>query len=166
VSEIDEYLNSALHQALAQLGTNATPLSASSLYSGHVLPCRPASIPAQQREDVVINKSSWKKLAKWIKVVEKEGLVKAKEGRGGEITITAIHTEHPFIALHKEHKTIAKEDEQLRRTTAVSGKDQPGVTQSETPATKGNGKNSEMSIEEVWKPNGVSLPFWEACGIE
>lgn len=165
VSQIDAYLNSALHQALGQLGTSGTPISASSLYSGHVLPCRPASIPLEQRDDVVINKSSWKKLAKWIKVVEKEGLVKAKEGRGGEITITAIHSEHPFIALHKAHKTIAKEDEQLKRATAAE-KDQAAATQVETPSAKGKGKSNEMSIEEVWKPNGVNLGFWEARGVE
>lgn len=165
VSQIDSYLNSALYQALGQLGTSGTPISASSLYSGHVLPCRPASIPAEQRDDVVINKSSWKKLAKWIKVVEKEGLVKAKEGRGGEITITVIHSEHPSIALHKAHKTIAKEDEQLKRATAAE-KDQAAVTQVETSSAKGKGKSNEMSIEEVWKPNGVNLGFWEARGVE
>lgn len=165
VSQIDAYLNSALYQALGQLGTSGTPISASSLYSAHVLPCRPASIPVEQRDDVVISKSSWKKLAKWIKVVEKEGLVKAKEGRGGEITITVIHAEHPFIVLHKTHKTIAKEEEQLKRATAAQ-MDQPALTQGEVPTSKSKGKCNEMSIEEVWKPNGVSLAFWEARGVQ
>ncbi|KAI5453409.1 hypothetical protein NCC49_005888 [Naganishia albida] len=162
VSQIDAYLDSALHQALAQIGTSGTPISASSLYSAHVLPCRPASIPVEQREDVVIGKSSWKKLAKWIKVVEKEGLVKAKEGRGGEITITVIHAEHPSIALHKNHKTIAKEDEQLKRAAVA----ETATTRDDAPANKGKGKTTEIFIEEVWKPNGMSLAFWEAHGVQ
>lgn len=162
VWQIDAYLDSALHQALAQIGTSGTPISASSLYSAHVLPCRPASIPVEQREDVVIGKSSWKKLAKWIKVMEKEGLVKAKEGRSGEITITVIHTEHPSIALHKNHKTIAKEDEQLKRATVA----ETATIRDDAPANKGKGKSNEIFIEEVWKPNGMSLAFWEAHGVQ
>lgn len=165
VSQIDEYLNSALHQALGHL-TNATPIPASSLYSGHILPSRPSAIPFQHREDVVVGKSSWKKLAKWMKVVEKEGLLKVKEGRGGEITVTVIHSDHPAIALHRQHKTIAKEEEQMRRTTVISDNAEQASTGKAIPSAKDRGKNGELSIEEVWKPNGVSIGFWEECGIE
>lgn len=166
VSEIDEYLNAALHQALATIGSSGTPISASSLYSGYVLPSRPSSIPAQLREEVVIGKSSWKKLAKWMKLIEKEGLIKAKEGRGGEITITTIHAEHPSIALHRAHKTIAKEEEQLKRAAATPDQNTTVAARGETPSWNGKGKPKEMSIEEMWKPNGANVAFWEACGIE
>lgn len=166
VSEIDGFLNAALYQALATIGSQGTPLSASSLYSGYVLPSRPASIPLQQRDEVVIGKSSWKKLAKWMKTVEKEGLIKAKEGRGGEITITTIHAEHPSIALHRAHKTIAKEEEQLKRAESGSDKAQIVPGRSETSSANGKGKPKEMAIEEMWKPNGANIAFWEACGIE
>jgi translation initiation factor 2D len=164
VSEIDAYLSAALYQALATIGSSGTPISASSLYSGHVLPSRPASIPAHLRDDVVIGKSSWKKLAKWMKLIEKEGLIKAKEGRGGEITITTIHAEHPSIALRRAHKTIAKEEEQLKRAAAAP--DQNSAVAAQTPSGNGKGRPKEMSIEEMWKPNGANIAFWETCGIE
>ncbi|KAJ9122314.1 hypothetical protein QFC22_001735 [Naganishia vaughanmartiniae] len=165
VSQIDDYLNSALHQALGHL-TNATPIPASSLYSGHILPSRPAAIPAQQREDVVVGKSSWRKLAKWMKVAEKEGILKAKEGRGGEITVTTIHSDHPAIALHRQHKTIAKEEEQMKRATVTTDNADHSSNSRVPPSAKDKGKNSELSIEEVWKPNGVNVGFWEVCGVD
>lgn len=37
---------------------------------------------------MVIGKSEWKKLAKWMKEVSKDGLVKIKESKG-EVTVTA-----------------------------------------------------------------------------
>lgn len=165
-SDIDAYLDSALHQALSMIGSQGTPLSASSLYSGHILPSRAAAIPQQLRDNVVIGNSSWKKLAKWMKIVDKEGLIKAKEGRGGEITITTIHMEHPSIALHRAHKTIAKEEEQMKRAEGGSDKAQAVVSRGETASANGRGKFKEMSIEEIWKPNGPNIAFWEACGVE
>lgn len=101
-----------------------------------------------------------------MKIVEKEGLIKAKEGRGGEITITTIYAEHPSISLHRAHKTIAKEEEQLKRAEAVSDKVQTVVGRGETASVNGKGKSKEMSIEEIWKPNGSNTAFWEAFGIE
>jgi translation initiation factor 2D len=46
------------------------------------LPSRPAYIPKEQRDDVVIGKSEWKKLAKWMKEAGKDGLLKVKETKG------------------------------------------------------------------------------------
>jgi translation initiation factor 2D len=165
VSQIDDYLSSALYQALGHLA-NATPIPASSLYSGHILPSRPAAIPERQREDVVVGKSSWKKLAKWMKVVEKEGILKVKEGRGGEISVTTIHPDHPAIALHRQHKTIAKEEEQMKRTTAAADNADHPSSSKANPLVKDKSKSGELSIEVVWKPNGVNIGFWEVCGVE
>jgi translation initiation factor 2D len=57
-------------------------MTAAQLYSGHILPNRPVYIPRERREDVVIAKSEWKKLAKWMKESAKDGLVKIKESKG------------------------------------------------------------------------------------
>lgn len=85
-AEISTLLSSALIQSLSSLPPSAFPLPASSLYSAHILPNRPAYIPREQRDDVVIGKSEWKKLAKWMKEVSKEGIVKTKEIKG-EVTV-------------------------------------------------------------------------------
>lgn len=87
-SEISSLLSTSLIQALSNFPTSLLPIPASQLYSNYVLPARPAYIPPQQRDEVVIGKSEWKKLTKWMKEVSKDGLVKIKESKG-EVTITA-----------------------------------------------------------------------------
>jgi translation initiation factor 2D len=86
-SEISTLLGLALIQALSEIEPSALPMPASLLYSAHVLPNRPAYIPKAHREDVVIGKSEWKKLTKWMKEASKDGLVKIKESKG-EVTVT------------------------------------------------------------------------------
>lgn len=84
-SDISTLLNVALLQVLA-IDPPTFPIPASQLYSSYILPNRPAYIPKDQREDVVIAKSEWKKLAKWMKEVNKDGVIKIKESKG-EITV-------------------------------------------------------------------------------
>lgn len=82
-AEISTLLNLALLQSLSTtLEPASFPMPASTLYSAHILPNRPAYVPKNQREDVVIAKSEWKKLVKWMKEAGKDGLVKVKESKG------------------------------------------------------------------------------------
>lgn len=85
-SEISSLLSLSLLQALSGLQPSAFPMSASLLYSSHILPSRPACIPKAEGDEVVIGKSDWKKLAKWMKEASKEGIVKIKESKG-EVTV-------------------------------------------------------------------------------
>jgi translation initiation factor 2D len=85
--------------------TDLLPVSASLLFSNHMLPCRP-------RDSVLeIKKTSFKKVkscscylsifyllfqfSKFIKSMEKKELLKFREIRNGEQQITAINTSHP-----------------------------------------------------------------------
>jgi translation initiation factor 2D len=81
-SEISTLLSLALLQSLSSINPTIFPLSASLLYSAHILPNRPAYIPKDQRDEVVIAKSEWKKLGKWMKEAGKEGILKVKENKG------------------------------------------------------------------------------------
>lgn len=87
-SDISTLLSLALLQVLSAETSPLPnfPIPSSQLYSAHVLPSRPAYIPKDQREDVVIGKSEWKKLAKWMKEAGKDGLLKIKESKG-EVTV-------------------------------------------------------------------------------
>ena len=85
-SEVSTLLSAALLQVLST-APPSFPIPSSQLYSAHVLPSRPAYIPAARRDDVIINKSEWKKLAKWMKEVSKEGVLKIKESKG-EVVVT------------------------------------------------------------------------------
>lgn len=91
-SEISTLLSVALLQALNTLQSASFPMPASLLYSAHILPNRPAYIPRENREDVVISRSEWKKLAKWMKEVAKEGLLKIKETKG-EVVVQGYASE-------------------------------------------------------------------------
>jgi len=80
--EVSTLLSVALLQSLTSMEATSFPMPASLLYSAHVLPNRPAYIPKDRREDVVISKSEWKKLGKWMKEVTKEDLLRTKETKG------------------------------------------------------------------------------------
>lgn len=84
-SEISTLLSLSLLQSLQE--PLSFPMPASLLYSAHILPNRPAYIPKEQREHVVIAKSEWKKLAKWMKEAAKEGTLRVKETKG-EMVVT------------------------------------------------------------------------------
>lgn len=70
-------------------------MPASTLYSAHILPNRPAYIPKDQREDVVVGKSEWKKVSKWFKEVGKEGIVKVKESKGEVMVVSYVASDFP-----------------------------------------------------------------------
>ena len=84
-ADISTLLTQGLYQSLSS-DPPSFPLPASLLYSAHVLPNRPGYIPKEQRDEVVIGKSEWKKLTKWMKEMNKEGVLKIKESKG-EITV-------------------------------------------------------------------------------
>lgn len=86
-SEVSTLLAASLMQTLASLSLSSLPLPASQLYSAQILPNRPAYIPHERRDDVVIARSEWKKLAKWMKELNKDGLLKTKETKG-EVMVT------------------------------------------------------------------------------
>jgi translation initiation factor 2D len=88
--EISTLLTLALLQSLSNLSPAQFPIPASTLYSAHVLPNRPAYIPKEQREDVVVGKSEWKKVSKWFKEVGKEGIVKVKESKGEVMVVSYV----------------------------------------------------------------------------
>ncbi|OXG29680.1 translation initiation factor 2D [Cryptococcus neoformans Ze90-1] len=157
-SEISSLLSLSLLQALSGLQPSAFPMSASLLYSSHILPSRPAHIPKAKRDEVVIGKSEWKKLAKWMKEAGKEGIVKIKESKG-EFIVVSFDSRHPSLQAHVDYMTIAQEEAKAAKKAArEAASDQP---------TKGGKSSSKQSldIEELWKPASGAISFWEACGI-
>jgi len=87
-SEISTLLTLSLLQSLQS--PPALPIPASLLYSAHILPNRPSYIPVGNRDEVVIAKSDWKKLGKWMKEVSKDGLIKIKETKGEVIVVSYV----------------------------------------------------------------------------
>ncbi|RKP08940.1 hypothetical protein THASP1DRAFT_14937 [Thamnocephalis sphaerospora] len=95
--EVDDILKRSLYQALTQRFTESDvsklPMIVSAFYSTYVLPSRPAGC------DVDVKQSSWKKITKFMKVMDKTGLLKVKEMRG-EMYLNSVnwkHAEYPFV---------------------------------------------------------------------
>ncbi|RXK34762.1 hypothetical protein M231_07983 [Tremella mesenterica] len=157
-TEVSTLLSVSLLQALTTLDPALLPMPASLLYSAHVLPSRPAYIPKEQRDDVIIGKSEWKKLAKWMKEVSKDGLIKIKESKG-EVVIVAVDQSHPALDGHKGYLTVAEED---RKAAKRAVKEAEGNNN----RVAEKGMKGELKIEELWKPTGANVGFWEECGVD
>ncbi|KAI9803491.1 MAG: hypothetical protein M1825_001834 [Sarcosagium campestre] len=83
------------------------PLSSSFVISSLVLPFIPPLSPGQA-SSVQIKKTSWKSAKKFIKTVEKEGILKAKD-RSGEVVVTEIDFEHAGLVGFVPYKLAKKE---------------------------------------------------------
>ena len=55
--------------------------------------------------------------------------------------------------------TIAQDDARAAKKAAREAAATDGVV-------AGKGKAKELDIEELWRPSGGAIPFWEAAGVE
>ncbi|ORX86629.1 hypothetical protein K493DRAFT_360088 [Basidiobolus meristosporus CBS 931.73] len=90
VAEVDKIFEASLLQALKVKLTpdgasQHLPMMASAFYSGYVLASRPVNVDIKQ--------SSYKKVAKLFKAMEKKGLFKCKEMRG-ELHLMSVNWQH------------------------------------------------------------------------
>lgn len=67
----------------------------------------------------------------------------------------SIQSHAPFLTIAKaETKAAAK----VARETAASDLGEAGMISTS--------KGKQLAIEELWRPSGTGILFWEACGIE
>lgn len=89
-----------------------------------------------------------------MKEAGKEGIVKIKESKG-EVTVVSFDSRHPSLQAHVDYMTIAQEETKAAKKAArEAASDQPT-----------SGYKQSLDIEELWKPAGGAISFWEACGI-
>ncbi|KAI3874886.1 hypothetical protein MKW98_019459 [Papaver atlanticum] len=88
--EVDALLDKCLLQALhTTVKDKDLPIPGSTLWSNHVLPCRPAGITLD------IKKSSHKKLSKWLQSKSSIGLISSKEDKHKkEVMLLAVNRKH------------------------------------------------------------------------
>ncbi|ORZ10863.1 hypothetical protein BCR42DRAFT_333177 [Absidia repens] len=164
-TEIDDLLKDSLYQGLLfkltpEKTTTVLPLSVSSLYTAYILPSR----PRRGGLEVDIKKSSWKKVQKFLKTMEKSGLLKLKEHRG-ETNVTSINWSHPSLQGVSPYKTVEKimMEQQQQQQLAPAG--------SITSTTDQSNKNIDVSpssvsgqiqVIDIYKPIGSSAVIFEA----
>ncbi|KAF9283710.1 hypothetical protein BGZ68_005199 [Mortierella alpina] len=150
MEEVDKYLQEALLQVLKFKITEGVskeilPMNASTLYSSYILPNRARGRAAEAD----IKKSSWKKLAKWLKVVEKQDLVKCKEIKG-ELFLLGVNWNHAQLKAFGGHKTV--EQQAARQAKAEAESSQAGA------------EEKVLEVLEAYRPNSNSADLFESTG--
>jgi len=99
---MDDLLRMSFMQALrVSVDPEELPMPASSFYSMHVLPSRP-------RDTILdIKKTSWKKLTKFLKQMEKEKFVTTKTPPKGDMQVYSANTQHPKVLAFDVYKRMA-----------------------------------------------------------
>lgn len=91
---MDAALNAAASLAIAKylskLPTDIFPISASIFYSSYVLLCQPA------KHTLDVKKSTYKKLAKFLRALEKDRLIQIK-GINEDIKVIGVDGRHPKV---------------------------------------------------------------------
>ncbi|KZO97637.1 eukaryotic translation initiation factor SUI1 family protein [Calocera viscosa TUFC12733] len=148
-ADVDVILRTALVHAIAtklsKLPSSSFPILGTNLYAVHILPARPFNAPP----DADIKHSSYKKLARFLKAAEKDGLIKTKDVKG-ETWLTSVNATHLDVAEHKGYKSIADADK----------KDASRKEQEKKQADKT--KKDGIAIMELYKPHGVSTALFDA----
>ncbi|KAF8317855.1 hypothetical protein DL93DRAFT_2109956 [Clavulina sp. PMI_390] len=154
--EADALLHEALLHYLHTLAqspaqTPELPISSSTFYSAYILPNRrfiptPPDAPSPASQDIM-KRSSYKKLAKFLAAVEKEGLIRTKQIQkpSPDTLIMALNISHPNVGAHasanQRYKSVAEEEAKtVRREKA--GKER------EDASAKG------IEVLEYWKVHG------------
>ncbi|KAL5632360.1 hypothetical protein ACGC1H_005357 [Rhizoctonia solani] len=161
--EIEATLRMSTLYALARLDTTSLPIPASTFYSSHILPSRPArpTLPSSSETEqhidpktflshLDIRHTSHKKLASFLKTFEKDGILKLKDVRG-ELLLFSVDAKHPALvdAGKWGWKTIWTEEKHKRE------REQSNAT---------GGSVKEILVEEVWFPEASTEGFFESCG--
>ncbi|KAJ3148912.1 Eukaryotic translation initiation factor 2D [Geranomyces variabilis] len=151
-AETDKILEEALLTALKSrlpAEPKLLPMSSSVLYNTYILPSRPRDTSLD------IKHSSYKKVGKFLKAMEKRGLLKLKE-RGGETLLISVNRSHPQIVGFDAPKKVAGD-----------GKPRPaGFVGADTPAAGSDpaGSAETLTIVELYKATSKELPVFQSIG--
>ncbi|KAJ2779842.1 hypothetical protein GGI15_003752 [Coemansia interrupta] len=151
-AEMDVLLMNALKQVMATVldsehAAGLLPLNASTLYSNYMVPNGPRGITLD------IKRSTYKKLAKFLKAAEKLGLIKLKDIRG-ELHIKTLEWSHREVASFEPY-----------RVGRARGGDRPPESASTSNNTGGSSGGAGMiQIIELLKPSRDLVPLFGDVG--
>lgn len=145
VSDVDGLLDQCLLQALhTTVKEKDLPMSGSTLWSSHVLACRPAGVTLD------IRKSSFKKLSKWLQSKASAQLISVKEDKfKKEVVLFAVNRGHPEFMSFKPEKKRTEKIEQTTDNVAVEIR-----------------SGRLLVVEEVYKPISHVSPIFASVGAD
>lgn len=144
--DVDAYLDKCLLQALhTTVKDKDLPMPGSTLWSNHILPCRPSGITLD------IKKSSHKKLSKWLQAKSSAGLISVKEDKyKKESMLFSVNCGHPDYLSFKPEKRPAEKASQAV-DHAASDNIQPAKI---------------LEVTEVYKPSVHVNPIFASVGAD
>lgn len=144
--DVDAYLDKCLLQALhTTVKDKDLPMPGSTLWSNHILPCRPSGITLD------IKKSSHKKLSKWLQAKSSAGLISVKEDKyKKESMLFSVNRGHPDYLSFKPEKRPAEKASQAV-DHAASDNIQPAKI---------------LEVTEVYKPSVHVNPIFASVGAD
>nr|GEW55860.1 eukaryotic translation initiation factor 2D [Tanacetum cinerariifolium] len=144
VEDVDALLDKCLLQACyTTLKDKDLPIAGSTLWSNHVLPCRPPGIVLD------IKKSSHKKLSKWLQSKSSAGLISSKEDKHKkEVMVLAVNRKHPdYISFTPEKQQVEKVEQTVDTSTESDN-------------------NRMMDLIEIYKPSVHVNPIFNSVGAD
>lgn len=125
-------------------------MPATTFYSAHILPARPAHPPFATPID--IKHSSFKNLTAFLRAAEKDGLIRLKEARGknasGDAQVLGVAPPvHVLVAAHRVYRSLG--DEEAKREKR-QGKEAAKAA-----------RPREIVVTELWKPHQQSVALFE-----
>lgn len=144
-SDIDLLLDKCLLQALhTTLKDKDLPMPGSTLWSNHVLPCRPSGMTLD------IKKSSYKKLSKWLQAKASSGLISVKEDKHKkEVVLFSVNQKHADYSSFKPEKRPVEKTDQ----SSVHSVDE--IRSSKT-----------LEVAEIYKPSVHVNPIFSSVGAD
>ncbi|KAI3513008.1 hypothetical protein L1887_20332 [Cichorium endivia] len=144
IEDVDALLDKCLLQAFyTTLKDKDLPIAGSTLWSNHVLPCRPPGTVLD------IKKSSHKKLSKWLQSKSSEGLISAKEDKHKkEVMVLSINRKHPDYTSFKPEKQQVEKTQQT-----VDPNNETDI-------------NTTMEVIEIYKPSVHVNPIFTSVGAD
>ncbi|MCL7035421.1 hypothetical protein MKW94_006807, partial [Papaver nudicaule] len=144
--EVDALLDKCLLQALhTTVKEKDLPMPGSTLWSNHVLPCRPTGVTLD------IKKSSHKKLSKWLQSKSSMGLISSKEDKHKkEVMLLAVNRKHSDYTSFKPEKP---QPEMVAHNSVSS-------------ASEGQQQRPTLEVVEIYKSSVHVNPILGALGVD
>ncbi|XP_052490637.1 uncharacterized protein LOC105792767 isoform X1 [Gossypium raimondii] len=145
IEDVDSHLDRCLLQALhTTVKDKDLPMPGSTLWSNHVLPCRPSGITLD------IKKSSHKKLSKWLQAKTSTGLITVKEDKyKKEAMLISVNRGHPeYLQFKPEKRPVEK------------------VVQAGDSAASESRSQKALEVVEVYKSSVHVNPIFASVGAD
>lgn len=97
-----------------------------------------------------MKKTSYKNAAKFLKILEKDLLLKTKTRNGGEVVVMEINWDHEGAKNFTTYQLpdVPKEDKKISSSSGITGETNEG----------------SVKVVELFRPNGKAMSFFSAVG--